>query len=610
MALTVTKQTTQIISCDSITGWTSETISSPGADADFKIEGVASISSDVDVETGYLVYTWATNQNFSTLNVWWYFLGLLGGFLDTWVNGGLRIKFEDSSANTSEWYVGGKDTYSGGWKRFVVYTGSTPDYVSGTVVWTAIRKVKFGFKALTKSKLADNVFIDDVRTGSVTQGIKVTGGSLGSEGDFDEVVSGDETAIAGVIRKAGSYFINGAVQFGDTATNSIFFADNSQVIYTEDTYRTYTTGNRGSVESLVSASHYKVTIINYATGTCNFELGTKSGSRGVQGCTFISQDAGSGIDFIATDGDIDVLKLYGCKFQGADSIALPSTTANREVIDFVAESCGEILADTCKLQYFTIITPKTKGVRMSGTTHNISDGTIIDPPNGVNIPNTGTYTFDNLVFSGTNGTTKYDVENSSSGLVTINATNGSNPSYVNNSGGGATTTINNAVNLKVTVKDSSGTGITGVRVLMEADSGGSAPHEVTVTITRVTTTATVSHTAHGLATGQYVIIRKADQQEYNGVFTITKIDANSYSFTVSGTPVTPATGTIKATQAFMSELSVAGGVAEESFNFGAAQPYTGVARKSSGTPFYRDSSFSGTIGSGGLDIPVQLELDE
>jgi hypothetical protein len=63
-------------------------------------------------------------------------------------------------------------------------------------------------------------------------------------------------------------------------------------------------------------------------------------------------------------------------------------------------------------------------------------------------------------------------------------------------------------------------------------------------ITRASTTATVTATAHGFTTGDQVNIRGAVQTDYNGDFIVTVTDANTFTYTVSGSPATPATGTI------------------------------------------------------------------
>lgn len=63
-------------------------------------------------------------------------------------------------------------------------------------------------------------------------------------------------------------------------------------------------------------------------------------------------------------------------------------------------------------------------------------------------------------------------------------------------------------------------------------------------ITRSGNTATVTRTGHGFVSGQFVLHAGADQTEYNVEEVVTVIDANTYTYPVSGTPATPATGTI------------------------------------------------------------------
>jgi hypothetical protein len=66
------------------------------------------------------------------------------------------------------------------------------------------------------------------------------------------------------------------------------------------------------------------------------------------------------------------------------------------------------------------------------------------------------------------------------------------------------------------------------------------------TLTRSLTTATATATAHGFTTDDQVNIRGAAQSDYNGDFLVTVVDADTFEYTVSGSPVTPATGTIRA----------------------------------------------------------------
>jgi hypothetical protein len=64
-------------------------------------------------------------------------------------------------------------------------------------------------------------------------------------------------------------------------------------------------------------------------------------------------------------------------------------------------------------------------------------------------------------------------------------------------------------------------------------------------ITRSGSTATVTmSSAHNYETGQHVKVEGANQSEYNGVWDITVATATTFTYTVPGSPATPATGTI------------------------------------------------------------------
>src|ERR1051325_4681516 len=88
-----------------------------------------------------------------------------------------------------------------------------------------------------------------------------------------------------------------------------------------------------------------------------------------------------------------------------------------------------------------------------------------------------------------------------------------------------------------------------------ADSGdwaarrkGIFPTQNAAGITRSGTTATVTLVNHGFNTGDVVLIAGAGQAAYNGQFTVTNYSANTFTYTVSGSPATPATGNITVTQ--------------------------------------------------------------
>lgn len=64
-------------------------------------------------------------------------------------------------------------------------------------------------------------------------------------------------------------------------------------------------------------------------------------------------------------------------------------------------------------------------------------------------------------------------------------------------------------------------------------------------ITRISTTATVTYPNHGLMKYDRVMLSGANQAEYNGVFLVTDAPTkDTFTVTVSGTPATPATGVL------------------------------------------------------------------
>jgi hypothetical protein len=72
-------------------------------------------------------------------------------------------------------------------------------------------------------------------------------------------------------------------------------------------------------------------------------------------------------------------------------------------------------------------------------------------------------------------------------------------------------------------------------------------NKTVTSITRSGSTATVTQVNHGYETGYLVYITGANESEYNVEGeSITVVDDDTYTFTVSGTPASPATGTIKA----------------------------------------------------------------
>lgn len=168
------------------------------------------------------------------------------------------------------------------------------------------------------------------------------------------------------------------------------------------------------------------------------------------------------------------------------------------------------------------------------------------------------------------------------------------------------------ISVTVTVKDADTlAAIDSARVLLEAAAGGDLPAGGSCTITRSGATATVTHTAHNMTTGMSVIIRGAVQDEYNGIFSITVTGLDDYTYTVTGTPATPATGTITATCAILNGATNGSGIYQiNTFNYTGDQPITGKVRRATTGTKYKTGAITGTITSTGLSTTVLLIVDE
>jgi len=85
---------------------------------------------------------------------------------------------------------------------------------------------------------------------------------------------------------------------------------------------------------------------------------------------------------------------------------------------------------------------------------------------------------------------------------------------------------------------------------------------------------------------------------------------DAYTFTVAGTPTTPATGTIISTGGYFNTLTSASGIVTDSRTISVDQPVTGRVRLSSGTNLYKSSPINETVDKDiGLSITVQLIPD-
>jgi hypothetical protein len=131
-------------------------------------------------------------------------------------------------------------------------------------------------------------------------------------------------------------------------------------------------------------------------------------------------------------------------------------------------------------------------------------------------------------------------------------------------------------------------------------------------ITRSGSTATVTRAGHGFQNGDCVLIEGADQAEYNGEFYISNVATDTFDFTVSGTPATPATGTITAKLAPAGWTKPYSGVNKAAYRLGGGtQRYLRIVDDGTGAATYARGVGYETmsdVDTGTGDFPTSAQL--
>lgn len=592
-----------IDACDNSSNWTGE---SPVNQTGFYKQNSACVGFVCRGDgTNDMYVTGSWNLSSASHVHMWYLSAIIAEFVS------LQFYFSDGT-NTAYYNAMAAADYPGGWFNIVCDYTRTPD--SGTApTWSSITTVGVRITHTGTAKNAENTWFDHLYVGD---GITAYGDDGGSEFDLEDIYTLDaaDTVSAGgygiITKFGGSYFMVGNLTLGDSAsTNSCDFQALNQILVFEQRYYNVST------TQLLDAILYEIKCVGNGTGTTSIMFGAASGGRGISGCVVVAQDSGRPVKFTATDTNVGTLGLYGSTWNNHAVMDFMVNSGTREIIsnNFV-NSAYQIQPNTMTFTYnFVIGNTSTDGaVLYESTSHNISYTNYINNTAATEFTAAGSYNMTGDLFTG--GT--YDIHfSASTGDLTITCVGDprANPSdgQVDNDSTG-TVTIVNSVTVTAIVKNVSGTVISSALVLMYADTGGPFPSGASVTsITRSGSTATVTQTSHGLLTDEWVMILGANEEEYNGVYQITVTDADTYTYTISGTPDTPATGTITCTYVIIFELSNGSGIADNSMRYrGSNQPFTGWARKSSGSPYYRQAPMSGEIGSSDFTTTVILTSDE
>jgi hypothetical protein len=161
------------------------------------------------------------------------------------------------------------------------------------------------------------------------------------------------------------------------------------------------------------------------------------------------------------------------------------------------------------------------------------------------------------------------------------------------------------VSVNVTVNDTTASPIEGAQCLIAKQGTDSI-----IGITRSGSTVSVNSTTHGYSIGDKVLIRGANEFDYNGIQTITNVvDVDNFEYTIAETPTTPATGTLTRQTIYLDDSTNASGQISTIANYVSDTPVTCVIRKATSAPYYKAFKQNATLTSNGIEIQAVMIND-
>lgn len=470
MAVTVTDNRTIFNEADATTGWSGTPSLFTTDPAPVEATGCLGFIVSTATVDAYFTGT-AVNLTNKLVYAW----TLPRGAMDTVTNGGISIVLGDGT-NRVAFHLAGSDLASFRhddgpvfWQCHVLDTSNLPaarTVRAGTFAalnFAAITQIGVTFKTLAKA-LANlpNCFADIVRYGDPTLNsgamLNIIGGTSVAPGKFSEIAAADRTTTNqqafGVVRQLGSsaFGLQGALRFGNaTGTASSWFQESNITVLFE---------SRG-----LATSRYGIYLADNGVGTTTWRLGTKVGTgssaTGSNGCSFICPSGVGAVFDAATDTDVTDVFIYGSTFSGFNNGFKMRT--GQEFIGSRLVGCGTFETGGATIVNSEISSSTATAalvVNSVAQMNAIVNTTFASNNRAIRITAAGTYTMDNLQFSGNT----FDIENTSGGAVVINATNGTNVSTFINTAGGSVT-INNAKSFTI----SNITNNTEIRIFRQSD---------------------------------------------------------------------------------------------------------------------------------------------
>lgn len=616
--MTVISYTSDLVTIDEgqdITPWSAIGGGGAGltAEGDFAIQSdgsnLWSITKQVSNATKGMVVDFATTITNSAgrhFFVWIYCA--TPGILASLSAGGMRITIGTTDGDYVEYYVEGNDTYAfGGQKNIAVRYQNTAPSPGGIVGSPGADPQWFGGElSTTATSKSINLGIDVIRYGT---GYYLTGGTGADEaGSFTGLADDNDNILNqnGLFRTIpGGYEWKGklvlgqttgevptACEFTDTSGPSIVISDNN-----------------------FAESDFTQLIIDHASTIVNIE-----------GATFEALGTNDPGQLNINDSSSTV-SLPSCRWKnwGTTSLEAGTTVTNGQWIEASGITQNSAVLTSCTINSSSI--PISGAAIISNDPALITKSSFTSSSVGhaVEMRPSGAGPF-SINYSG-NTHTSYAVGDGSTGneailihpltngaTVTLNIVGGGDTPSIMEHGDytGTFTLVVAPVSFTVTTNDAAGNPIQNCRVLAEAANGsGPLPFEDSVSIVQTGGTATVTHSTHGLTSGQKVNIEGVTQTNYNGIKTISNVGGSSYDYTIDTGTSSPASGTPLSTAVVLDGLTDVSGEISDTRSYGSNQPLSGRIRKSTVSPLFKTAPITATVDKdSGASIVVQMISDE
>jgi len=565
----------------------------------------------------YCGSSWTVTQNLTGLHLHVWLRGMYP--LRSKALGGLAIYVSDNGGNTGMWFISGSDLgYSGDWLHGVIDCSRAFDISSGTPNLANITEIGGGYN-ISATKGADILypfFFDAIRkeNGSGQNGIRIVGGTTGDRLLFGDLPIGDETLRTGIAEVSrGNIFAGGEWHFGNAAS-TMYLQDDAVTV--------------NAADLPVANDYYKLVFNDGTTGITDFRV-TKLTWKGVSRLIPWSYDTSAlGVgdthdcpdetfNFFSTitfglqttklrpvfNDCVNIvpngIPLTNAGFNNSDRVTL--TTAN----DAITGGSTNLHSTVAGIAFVLTDSPAKISVHSFNNTGGVG--------HAVEATTIGSYAYNGNTHTGygANGTTSAAFYNNSGGAITLNIGNGGDTPTVRNGVGASTTIVAGAVIVRVRVLDNLNVVLPNAAVHMEAAIGGVLPAYDSVTLSVVGTLVTVTHTGHGMISGDKVKFRATVQIIYNIVAVITVTGVNNYTYNLTSSPASGPTGPTTATFVALNGLTDVNGEISASRVYGANQTIEGDVRKANGSPLFQSAQLIGPISSAnGLFNNIKMIPDE